>query len=293
MVFEMAVQLQERGDSVELLAMVDTACPSYQIGNNTVHVPVKEEFEDGVVGRTPAQVAAQRVGMQHIEARKQYLLHKQFIGQIVFFYCLASFSKPGQDGRRLWRKFATEGVRYELLAGYHGQYHNQPQLSHLSQGMNAWLSQGPVTQGFSPRNLFCSFRIKRQGEQEYLLPWRQQAVPIIPSIIACIYRPHFERNQISISGWVEGPDGVDNSLCVIVFLNDRFVGRAGCSCRNLDEEILNRLPEVAHTGFSFELPMTGFKRRDSNNILDLYVWSIRHNKAWKLKHLVFGVRKQR
>ena len=171
-VFEMAIQLQREGETVELLAMVDSHPPNC-IGPEGVNYARGHEWWAGMQTRDWLAEMGIRVARTHRRALDAYVLRDRFCGTITYFWCekpyypapperrslwgrfvsagLRIFRVPGIDGdsqriastapgrRLLWGRFASGGVRFFRVPGRHGNFHREPQLSAIVEGLRKCL----------------------------------------------------------------------------------------------------------------------------------------------------------
>ncbi len=144
MAFEIARQLEQAGDSVLLLAMVDTAPPDSARGNRVDPAPSVESA--GRAGFDAWLVAqSTRVAAQQTEASKRYRPTTPIAGRIVYLRCDQPPIAPERDRRPLWREFAAGGVDVVAIPGWHSQIHCEPQLSAIASALQERLaSETPV-----------------------------------------------------------------------------------------------------------------------------------------------------
>ncbi len=137
--FEVATRLQRDGADVDLLAMVDTAVPAC-IGPGGIDRVDRRDFAVGLDSSDRVAARGATVARQHRAALDTYVLQRRFDGTIVYFKCLEPPVPPTSDRRRLWARFATDGVHTIPVPGGHGQFHREPQFSAVVNGLRAVLS---------------------------------------------------------------------------------------------------------------------------------------------------------
>ncbi len=123
--FAMAVELQSAGESVALLAMIDTSSPR---------------------GSGRARRAAPRlqdpVMAAHTAASRGFSPRERFRGRILYFQCTGEPAAPrGAEHAAAWRDLATRGIRVVPLPGRHGRFDVEPQLGVVSRELSRALGR--------------------------------------------------------------------------------------------------------------------------------------------------------
>jgi pimeloyl-ACP methyl ester carboxylesterase len=138
--FEAARRLQADGETIALLAMVDTRPPDCVLGERIDRMP-RREWSDPVDGVDPLVAMGARVARQHGDALARHRLTRPIDGEILYFRCAEPAIDPAQDRRGLWARFATGGVRDVPVPGWHGSFHREPQLSAVVAALQARLAE--------------------------------------------------------------------------------------------------------------------------------------------------------
>ena len=138
MVFEIALQLQKCGEKVVLLAMVDTDPPTCMI-NGSMDRRRRREGIENIPTTNRVVSAGERVATSHDQALNLYTLREQIEGPIVYFKCEEISNPLQRDRRHLWSNFSKHGLQVVSVAGPHGSFHREPQLSMLVAGLNKFL----------------------------------------------------------------------------------------------------------------------------------------------------------
>jgi amino acid adenylation domain-containing protein len=231
-VFEMALQLQEMGESVEFLGIVDTE-------------PVTCVFEDRVdvcdsrwilrpLNAQPAPISkfeavTRSILENHIRMARDHVLDSKsnrniFRGELTYFHCTGNPVIAGHDRRRLWRSYASR-FRLLLVPGIHGTPHREPQYTRLQNLLGACLNDEPGI-GIDPASVY---------DRDYRMDDWYQPKNILGSM-GDVYRVDQERIQgsldeiridgeaIQLTGWAVEPCRQQPAQTIAVFLDGRLLG---------------------------------------------------------------------
>lgn len=170
-VFEMALQLQAAGEAVDFLGLLDTQPTTWRWNGRTDRPSTSvlaedEEAEVAPVGAVEA--AGIRVARAHIRARDAYILERPFDGELTYLYCAGETVTPRRDRRRVWRRFATRGVRLLAVPGVHGSFHQEPQFSAVCEVLRACLSGAPPPSAGFAEVFARRYRVRRRGDGEFI-----------------------------------------------------------------------------------------------------------------------------
>jgi len=127
-VHTIARQLQHAGESVSLLAMVDTSPPDCQLPQSMDRA-IRRDWAAGMNSDDPLIKDGIRIARQQRAALDRFILRDAFNGKITYFKCEESFDPHDRDRRMLWQHFATRGLDVISVPGIHGQFHQDPQLT--------------------------------------------------------------------------------------------------------------------------------------------------------------------
>jgi len=137
-VFEMAIQLQQAGETVGLLAMVDTNPPNCLLPEG-IDFGKRIEWWTGIETREPLLQMGIRVAKTHRKALDEYVLRDRYRGTITYFWCEPHIASVEHDRRSLWGGFASEGMLIFKVPGRHGTFHQEPQFSAVVEGLRECL----------------------------------------------------------------------------------------------------------------------------------------------------------
>ena len=137
-VFEIALQLQRAGETVGLLAMVDTYPPDC-LGPEGIDCGERHGWWAGMTTGDRTVEMGIRVAQTHCRALDKYVLRDRFNGTITYFWCEELFAPMERDRRSLWGSFASDGLRIFRVPGHHGNFHREPQLSAVVEGLGKCL----------------------------------------------------------------------------------------------------------------------------------------------------------
>ena len=230
-VFEMALQLQELGESVEFLAILDTEAPTCVLDDRV------DVCESPALLRTlnaqPAPVSRLEVITRsildsHIRMTREYVLDSQyrntFRGELTYFHCTGKPIVAGRDRRGLWRSFAS-AFRLLQVPGVNGTPDREPQHTALRNLLRACLNDEPVGQcdpagiydrdyrlddACRPKNIFGSmgdvYRIDSEPDQGHVDEIR------------------IDGEATQLTGWAVASCGRQPAQTIAVFLNEQFLG---------------------------------------------------------------------
>ena len=258
-VFEMALQLQAMGESVEFLAILDTEAPTCMFGDR-VDVCDSRRLLRTVNSQSPLvsklEAVIRSILETHIRMAREYVLGSQsdrntFGGELTYFhstgYCVAS----DRDRRHLWRFFAAE-FRLLLVPGAFGTPDREPQYTALRNLLKACLNDEPVT-GCDPASVY---------DRHYRMDDTYRPKNILGSM-GDVYRIDQERVQgfvdevriddeaIQLIGWALGPCRLQPAQTIAVFLGDQFLGYGASGGPRHDVAKHLGAASVLFSGFNF------------------------------------------
>jgi amino acid adenylation domain-containing protein len=235
--FEMALQLQETGEPVEYLAMLDTDAPTCVFGDRVDVCDSRELLR--TLNAQPAPVSrfeaeTRNIVEAQIRIKRDYVLDSKsarniFRGELTFFHSTGKPVIADQDRRRLWRSFAS-GLRLLPVPGRTGTHDREPQYTAVRNLLEACLNDKPVT-GCDPGSVY---------DRHYRMDDRHQPRNILGSM-GDAYRIDQERIQgsvdeirinadgIQVMGWAVGPCRRQPGQTIAVFLDDQFLGYGASS----------------------------------------------------------------
>jgi len=229
--YEIALQLQAQGESVEFLGLVDTNPPPCLLpGSDYLPPPpfdeeVPQEYE-------PESIEAknQRLADMHERARGQYLLNARsrdhlFRGALTYFYCTANPIVAKNDPRRLWKYLAPGRFRLLSLSGPHGSLHKEPQASALQHLLQCCLDQVPLSEA-DPAVVFDeSLDLKADDQHEQIISSCGAIYEIKKGSDQGLVQALKRRGEaIKILGWAVEPCRKQPAKKIAVFCDGRFLG---------------------------------------------------------------------
>lgn len=253
--FEMALQLQSVGETVEFLGLLDSNPPNWP-------PPGSDDIAERELADTPALdnwIAAVnlRVSEAHMRARRSYTLdsgleRNRFRGELTYFYCTGNPIVAGHDCRRSWQQFVQGQFRLLALPGPHGACDHEPTRSALRGLLHACLSGEPPG-GSDPAIVFDrTYRIEKHTERESIVSSigevygieRDDTLGYIDTFIAD------DGKMIQVVGWAV-EHGPRPAQIIVAFLGDRFLGYGASGISRPD--VVKRLSADAaqYSGFHF------------------------------------------
>lgn len=252
--FEMALQLQSQGDSVEYLGLVDPRPPTCR-------------FDDGVDlwpghpapnhnGAGPITELHLRVYETHIRMMSTYMLDSRlqenvFRGELTYFCCTGNPIVAENDRRRLWQFFASR-FRLLLLAGPHDVGTPGSDRTAFQDLLRASLN-GEGKTGSDPATVFNrTYQIGGQAGTEYILGSTGDAYRVEKNRMqGNIDGVFIEDETIQFKGWAVEPCRRQRAQTIAVFLDDRYLGYGATGEQRPDVADKLDTPCVLHAGFNF------------------------------------------
>ena len=257
-VFEMALQLQKMGESVEFLGLIDTSPATCLFDGSTDVEHPRMLKDEPPPGPDSFEALNLRVAETHVSARRTYVLDNRsdqglFHGTMTYFYCTGNPIIAGHDRRRLWRYYTPE-LRLLPLPGVHGTMHAEPQATALQDLLRACLDGEPVAASTPARVFDQTFRIENCGQHECII-----------SSTGDVYRVEQDRIQgyvqsleadseaIRLRGWAVEPCLQQAAHNIAVFHDNRFLGYGASGI--LKPKVAEQLQAISaqYAGFNFDL----------------------------------------
>lgn len=228
LVFEMALQLQETGERVEFLAVVDTEPSTCVLGDKrSVRGWRSLPLKDAPVSSFEAVTRSIREA--YVRMTREHVLDSKtdrdiFRGELTFFHSTGNPIVAGQDRRRLWQSFASR-FRLLLVPGAHGTPNREPQYTALRNLLRACLNDEAVT-GCDPATVY---------ERDYRMDDRYNPGSIVGSM-GEVYRIdqgliqgfvdeiRINAGAIQFGGWAVEPCRQQPAQTIAVFLDDQLLG---------------------------------------------------------------------
>jgi acyl-CoA synthetase (AMP-forming)/AMP-acid ligase II/pimeloyl-ACP methyl ester carboxylesterase len=246
-VFEMALQLQRMGESVEFLGMVDTTPPTclWEGGADVDHPRLVEDPHR----MDPITL---RVAENNVRARANYVLdcrleQNLFRGELTYFYCAGNPIVAGHDRRRLWQRFASR-LRLLHLPGIHGAIDREPNYTALRELLTGCLKGKPLTKS-DPVTVFDrSYRIDAR-DQRIVSSMGDVYHIAQDDIQGCVEVVKAHSETIQFTGWAIEPCNREPAKAIAVFLDDRFIGYGATGVWRPD--VAQHASTAQHSGFDF------------------------------------------
>jgi amino acid adenylation domain-containing protein len=257
--FEMALQLQNSGDSAEYLALVDTNPPTCKLEDDVDlwlgHRPPNRQ-QAGPILDLHLRVYEQHVRMMSAYALDDRLKQGVFRGELTYFCCTGNPILAKHDRRRLWQHFASR-FRLLLLASPHDVGTPGSDRTAFQDLLRASLN-GEVQTGSDPAAVFNrTYQIEDRDGHEYILDSIGEAYRVEQNRMqGNIDGVFIEDETIQFKGWVVEPCGRRPAQTIAVFLDHRYLGCGATSERRPDVADKLAAHSALYAGFNFH-----FKRR--------------------------------
>jgi amino acid adenylation domain-containing protein len=248
--FEVALQLQDMGETIDYLAMVDTKPSTCRFDD---HLDVRKSRE---IDRVDAKRELhRRIGETHLRMSNQYTLdsRKPFRGELVYICCTGNPVIAEHDRRKLWPHFAT-GFRLHHLPSQHDVAQRGPCLSTFTELLSVSLNDNPPA-GTNPADVYDrTYRIGSGTQQGSIL-----------GSMGDVYRINQDRTQgfvdtvridaetIQVIGWAVEPDQRP-APTIAVFVGDRFLGYGAAAKPRPDVAQHFGSSTQYYSGFDFIFP---------------------------------------
>lgn len=262
-VFEMALQLEDAGEEVELLAVVDTepARCSWDGRTDTAGTPAAEaddEMLDEALG--PIAAAGTRVAAVHIEARRSYVMHRRVRGELTFFSCTGEGVIAGRDRRRLWTEATTGRFRMLCLPGLHAKVDREPQFSALRDALRSCLAGAPPA-GLDPAEVFDrAYTLHGPPGSETIRDAGGSGFRVEQGAMSGRIRSiKPARGRLLVRGWAGDARRRRAGETVVAFVDGRYAGYSTCGVPSENLERRHSSPGLRYAGFrmKLELPANG------------------------------------
>jgi amino acid adenylation domain-containing protein len=255
-VFEIALQLQRSGESVEFLGMLDTYPPRDLPPDKVDCLPQRSLVKTSAP--RPECILGLNDSISHAHTRfsRAYALRSgsdqhTFRGELTYFYSTGTPVAARRDPRRLWPSLAA---RFRLLPvpGPHGTPHREPQYTILAERLRECLNRDPVT-AIDPAGVFDrDYRMDDPDQPANILSSTGEVFGIHQAQMqGVVEQVRVNDGTIRITGWALEPGRRQPAQTVAVFLDDRFIGYGACGEPRPD--IVKQLGEASNlfAGFDF------------------------------------------
>jgi oxalate---CoA ligase len=258
--FEMARQLEEAGERVEFVALIDTEPPGFAWRSPTEDMP-PHALEDTELPFTAADgpgsdiaAASARVHEAHVQARRAYEIPGPIECEITLFLCSGEGVSAGGDRRRLWADATRGPLRLLALPGLHARFDREPQFSALREALRACLEGSPPP-GLDPAEVFDrTYSLEGAGGGEALRDPSGTLLAIERGAMEGRVRELREhRGKLLARGWAGDPASGRPAETVVAFLDGVYAGYSTCGAPT--ERVARRLnaPGLGHSGFRMRL----------------------------------------
>ena len=259
MAFEMALQLQQHGDVVESLVLVDSAPPNC-LFDDGLYTASPWVIDDGPP-RSAVEALNRSLAHTHLLARRDYVLDCRsgqagFRGELIYFYCMGNPVVAGHDGRELWQRLASQ-FRLMPLPGSHGDVDKEPQFTAFRDSLRD-LYRGETLAVADPQSVFGrDYRIQNCAQGECIVDQGDNVYRIAQDRIqGCVAAITADAERISLKGWAVEPGQRQPAQTIAVFLGGKYLGYGASGV--LRDDIRNHLPDATrYAGFEFHLAHSG------------------------------------
>jgi amino acid adenylation domain-containing protein len=239
--FEMAIQLQEQGEKVRWLGMLDTRIPSLKV----------REFPDNP---DPIMQNGFKIAKAHYKAVGQYRLKAKFQGKITYFLCSGHLVMPKRkEGRLEWNKFATEGMEILPVPGYHGHFHLFPQfpvfVEKLAKALDEVLSQSYRSDTFLKSFVHHKLKKDDKGNEQIVSLLGKQFQVTAHETVGALESITYDAGEVHLRGWAFDGQRQHPIDKILVFMDGVFLGLGGAGFERSEDDPLLRC-----SGFWFKIP---------------------------------------
>lgn len=282
MALEVARRLQQHGETVEMLAVLDSAPPNYRLAKRCATFrPATLSINE--VPASATKSASLRIAQAHVRARETYVLDHPFEGEIVYFFCMGVAGTPGYDPRRHWRHFATAGARFIALPGRHGSFHKEPQFSAFCDALKACLNNN-LPAGVAPTALFAPYRLSYGGKDALIHGPGKTQIPVIGKAPGQLDEVYFSNHHLLLTGWAVDPMSSQTVNTLLFFLNGHYLGRGGCGIPMVDTGETNPNPRLSASGYRLVFPLPDKFVHGENDKIQIYILAPDLSVAWGIGH---------
>jgi amino acid adenylation domain-containing protein len=230
-VFEMALQLQEMGESVEYLAILDTEPPTCVFPDRVDVCDSRTVLRN--LNALPApvskfEVVTRSILETHVRMARDHVLDSKsdrdiFRGELTYFHCTGNPIVAGRDRRRLWRSFAS-GFRLLPVPGIRTP-HREPMYTALRNLLSASLNGEPVT-GHDPAGVYDrGYRMDERCHPRNILGSMGDVYRVGQGgIQGSVDEVRIDGEAIQVIGWAVEPCRRQPAQTIAVFLDDQFLG---------------------------------------------------------------------
>jgi amino acid adenylation domain-containing protein len=263
-VFEMALQLQNLGESVEFLALVDTNPPTCLLDNGVdlwLGHPDPGRQDAGPILELHLRVYGQHIRMISDYALDSRLKPNVFSGELTYFCCTGSPIIAKRDRRRLWQLFASR-FRLLLLAGPHDVGTPGSDRTAFQDLLRASLNGGVQTSS-DPETVFNrAYQIGDREGHEYILGSMGDVYRVEQNRMqGNIDGVFIEDETVQFKGWALEPCRTQRAQMIAVFLDDHYLGYGATGEQRPDVVDKLAVRSALYAGFNFH-----FKRNAIPNV---------------------------
>jgi len=254
--FEAALQLQRAGETVDFLGLVDSLTPTCRRGTHIdAGEPVKS-IEAAQADSNDIKAAARRTGAMHVRARQSYLLENAFEGELTYFFCEGVAITPRLDRRRLWRHFASGGIRMLPLPGLHGDIIIEPQFSVFAESLRACLADQRPPAADIVKLFGQNYRLLRDRGGESIQSRTDKTVyPVAARRQGLLKIAVINRWGLHLEGWATNQACRQVATRLLIFLNGRYAGCCKCGCLRENLAKVHAEPGLRYAGFCLVLAL--------------------------------------
>ena len=251
--FEMALQLQRSGESIEHLAMIDTAPPTCLI-EGTAEI-WRTRYIAGPQPTDPIGALNLRVVETHLRVTREYILDSRlddhiFHGELTYFYCTGNPIVAERDRRGFWFRFADQ-IRLLQVPGSHGEFHRNPQCRVLQNLLRACLDGEPPP-GNDPAEVYDrAYRFDRRGQRETIVSSAGETYRVTQDRVqGHVDEVRIDAEAVRVVGWAVEPCRRQPAQNIAVFVEDKFLGYGASD--DFRPDLAQHLAAAQYAGFDFD-----------------------------------------
>ncbi len=255
-VFEVALQLQRNGESIDHLLLVDTYPPTCLI-EGLADVRPADVMAD-TRPPPPDSIEAQnlRIIETHMRMRRNYVLDDRleqniFRGKLTYLYSTANPIVAGNDRRRLWQRFAKQFWLLPL-PGPHVHSDQEPQCTALQDILRTFFNGEPLTASDPAIVYDRVYRLDNQDQGENILSSTGDVYRVEQDRIqGCLDEVRVDAETVQFVGWAVEPCRQQPAQIIAVFLDGQFLGHGASGESRPDVAQRLGTPFAQYAGFNF------------------------------------------
>jgi pimeloyl-ACP methyl ester carboxylesterase len=257
--FEMALQLQKRGQAVEYLTMVDTIPPTCLSEDGIDYWQNPTEWPwprhtDRIIRLLFQKVFETHLRMQHDYVLDSRLDQNVFRGELTYVLCTGRAVVAQYDRRRLWRRFASR-FRMLQLPSPHDPAAHQEALRAFQTLLRTTLDGKPQSWS-DPTSVYDGvYRLDTRDQSECIVGSMGNVYRIVQDRIqGYVESVRIDAGMVLVEGWAVEPCQRQPAQTIAVFLGGRFLGYGASTVPRPDLAKLLAATSIQYAGFKFQFP---------------------------------------